>query len=197
MWIIKDSSDKVVYLLDQEPIFKNGILDQPLKALDIKEDQVIVEQADKPDLPFAGNYFSYSNGVWSVIDQSVYDEDVYQPLFEAKKAETITKMKILCNDNLSSLAADYPEREAQTWPVQLEEAKAYLADNSAPTPFIKAALNEGETVEQYANLIVSNNAAWSNYAGSVIKMRRTFEQRINAATTIEELESISKEISNA
>lgn len=104
--------------------------------------------------------------------------------------QAISKMKNLCDNKLSQLASDYPEREAQTWPVQLEEAKSYLADSASPTPFISAALNDGETVEQYANLIVANNAAWSDYAGSIVKMRRDFEAAINSAQNIEDLMAI-------
>lgn len=194
MFIIKDQTDRVIYLLDQEPVFKNGALNQPIRALDIKESQVIVEQADKPDLPFAGNYFSYSNGTWSVIDQAKYDEDIYQPIIESLKEEAKDKLFTNCNKALEQLATDYPERESQTWPVQLEEANRYLADNTSPTPFISAALDEGETVDEYANLIVSNNAAWSDYAGKVVLKRRTFEQRIKSATTVQELNQIVGEI---
>ena len=194
MFVIKDQSDKVIYLLDQEPSFKNDVLNKPVRALDIKESQVIVEQAEAPELPFAGNHFSYSDGAWSVIDQVKYDEDVYQPLVESLKERAKAALFVSCNRALEQLAVDYPERESQTWPIQLEEANRYLADNTSPTPFISGALNEGETVDDYANLIVSNNAEWSGYAGKVVLKRRSFEQRIKAATTVQELDQIINEI---
>ena len=197
MWIIKDQSNTVIYLLDQEPLFRSGVLKQPIHALDIKESQVIVEQANKPDLPFVGNYFSYSNGVWSVIDQAKYDEEVYQPLIESLKEKAMQSLFANCNKTLEQLAINYPARESQTWSVQLEEANRYLADNTSPTPFISAALREGETVQQYAELIVSNNMLWSDYAGKVVLKRRTFEKRINTATTTQELNTIIEEVNNA
>lgn len=104
-----------------------------------------------------------------------------------------SKLKALfnyCDTQLELLATDYPEREAATWPVQLEEAKAYLADNTTPTPFLVAALKHNETVESYANLIVTNNAQWSAFAGSIVKHRRVIEEAINEAGTVEELEAI-------
>ena len=196
MFIIKDQTDKVIYLLDQEPLFKNGVLNQPIRALDIKEANVIVEQAEAPELPFAGNYFSYSNGVWSVIDQAKYDEDVYQPLVESLKERAKAVLFRSCNKALEQLAIDYPERESQTWPIQLEEANRYLADNASPTPFISAALNEGETVQQYAQLIATNNSLWSDHAGKVVLRRRTFEQRIKAAATVQELDQIMQDLNH-
>lgn len=112
----------------------------------------------------------YKDGEFTKNLGSNYEwaDGVYQLTVDGLSNIKADKLKALfnyCDTQLELLATDYPEREAATWPVQLEEAKAYLADNTAPTPFINAALTDGETVEHYANLIITNNAQWSAFAG--------------------------------
>lgn len=113
-----------------------------------------------------------------------------QLLADIAKPEKLKELFTYCDNQLELLATSYPEREAATWPVQLEEAKAYLSDNTASTPFINAALTDGETVENYANLIITNNAQWSTFAGSIVKHRRNTEKAINEAETEDEIEAI-------
>lgn len=114
----------------------------------------------------------------------------------AAKQSAVKSLHQKCDEKLASLAADYPERETQTWSVQLKEAEAYKLDPSSPTPFILGALKPGETVEQYADLIIANNAVWSGYAGSIVLIRRSYEEQISSAdiTTVrtiqEEIQSL-------
>ena len=117
-----------------------------------------------------------------------------QLLADIAKPKVLELLKKVCNKKLEQLGSDYPDRETQTWAVQLEEAKAYLADNTVDTPFILAALREGETVQDYAQLIVANNAAWSNFAGSIVKLRRDFERLIENASTFQELEQLEAQL---
>lgn len=117
-----------------------------------------------------------------------------QLLADIAKPKVLKILKDVCNKKLEQLGSDYPDRETQTWAVQLEEAKAYLADNTTQTPFILAALREGETVQDYAQLIVANNTAWSNFAGSIVKLRRDYERLIKNASTFQELEQIKAQL---
>jgi hypothetical protein len=95
---------------------------------------------------------------------------------------------------LAALGKEYPERETQTWAVQLKEAEAYTADPASPTPFITAALSAGETVAQYAALVIANNAAWSAYAGGAVQLRRHYEAQVAAATTVDQVQAIIAEV---
>lgn len=117
-----------------------------------------------------------------------------QLLADIAKPEVFELLKRVCNRKLEQLGSEYPDRETQTWAVQLEEAKAYLSDNTSPTPFINAAITGTETVQDYAELIVANNAAWSNFAGSIVKLRRDFEKAIEACTTLEELKAVELQL---
>ena len=160
-------------------------------VVEIKPEITSTQKLIKPDIPV------YQDTQWQLIwlIENKTAEELETELNLAK-ANKLSELYRSCDADLKKLATGYPEREAQTWPVQLEEANRYLADNTSPTPFISAALKQGETVEQYANLIVNNNAAWSDYAGKVVLKRRTFEHRINTATTVQELDQIVSEIND-
>lgn len=114
--------------------------------------------------------------------------------YSTKRQQLNDSLLRICDEKLKSLQAGYPEREVLTWDAQSKEAEAYLKDNTTPTPFISAALNADETVEQYATLISTNNAAWSTYAGSIVQLRRKYEAKIVSATN-GELDSLNTEIS--
>lgn len=132
-----------------------------------------------------GEYAVFVDGAWSVQQNKPM-----QPLIE----KAYDKLCDSCNHDFEVLKNGYPDRETQSWSVQLKEAESYLSDNATPTPFISAALKYGETVEQYANLIIANNAQWSAYAGAVVRKRREYEARIEAANTSEEIEQIISEL---
>ena len=156
------------------------------------ESLTVIEPKRKPSLKW---YQACREVVPPIIDgKAVQTYEIYTKSLNQLKTDAKNILFTSCNKALEQLAIDYPERESQTWPVQLEEANRYLADNTSPTPFISAALNDGETVDDYANLIVSSNTAWSDYAGKVVLKRRTFEQRIKDATTVQELDQIVSEI---
>lgn len=112
---------------------------------------------------------------------------------KSAKDSAVKALFFKCDSLLKRLATDYPERETQTWSIQLEEAKAYSADPTAATPFISASLKEGETIRYYADIILRNNAAWSNYAGMVIKLRRIYEPLVQEATSVDEVNSLVRE----
>lgn len=61
---------------------------------------------------------------------------------------------------IKELVKDYPEFEIDTFPTQEEEAKEYIKDNSAETPFIdKLCLDRGITKEEIVNKILPNATA--------------------------------------
>lgn len=106
-------------------------------------------------------------------------------------------MKLLhseVNSRLEKLSNEYSERETETWSVQLKEAEDYSKDSSSSTPFISAALSGAETVQDYVNIILANNLAWSQYAGDVIRFRREMEGQIKSANSLEDLAPVMQEL---
>ena len=117
-------------------------------------------------------------------------------LNDIAKPQALGKLHAMCNKKLEALAARYPEREAATWPIQIEEAKAYLLDNTAEIPFLTAAVPSDMTLIEYAELVKTNNAAWSTIAGSIVKMRIEAETAIGQTTTEAEVEAVIEGISH-
>lgn len=156
---------------------------QPYPAYD-KQTQGIV---DSGNIERDGKWFID----WQVVDLPA---EAIQKNLELAKQDAVKKLFDNCDKDLVQLSSSYPGRESDTWPVQLQEAKEYLADNTVATPFISAALEDGETVADYANLIVANNTAWSDYAGKVVLKRRAYQKRIEAAATFDELRQIHCEL---
>ena len=117
-----------------------------------------------------------------------------QLLNDIVKPQAIEYLRASCDKDFQVLSQGYPERETSTWAFQLEESRQYLKDSTYPTPFISAALREGESIEDYANLIVANNDAWSVYAGSIVNKRREYTARIQGATTRDEVKAIVEEL---
>jgi len=92
---------------------------------------------------------------------------------------------------MNTLIGSYPEREISSWPQQEKEARAYLADPAAVTPLLDAlSTARGVTKDALAQKIVAKADAFAAAAGALIGKRQALEDKINAATTIEELEAI-------
>lgn len=115
-------------------------------------------------------------------------------LADIAKPAAIALLHKKCDQMLAQLAAEYPAREVDTWAVQLKEAEAYMLNPSAPTPFIDAAKKDSESKNSYASLIIANNAAYSAYAGNIVKIRRDFESAIANALNKAQFEPVLAQI---
>lgn len=109
---------------------------------------------------------------------------------EIAKPELLRKLHVKCDSLLKTLAAEYPQSEVDTWAFQVNEARAFLADPQAQTPFMDAALKDGEDKTTYANLILTNNDNYSAYAGSIVRLRRSTEEQVNTVTTLAEVSAL-------
>lgn len=117
-----------------------------------------------------------------------------QLLNEIAKPQSIALLGAMIDAKMLQLKGDYPERESATWAFQLEQSKQYQSDNSTPVPFLSAAIKPGETVAEYAALIIANNTQWSTIAGEIVLLRRTLQDAIEAASTEQELALVDDQI---
>lgn len=70
---------------------------------------------------------------------------------------------------LQDVASGYTQIERNTWPAQVEEAKAYKADNTASTPMLSAlAAARNLTVDQMADKVLRRNAAFAAATGQIM-----------------------------
>ena len=90
------------------------------------------------------------------------------------------------------IEAVYPAKERETWTVQLEEARAVLADPSASTPMLNimiAARGRGESVAEFAQKVMENNTAYRLLAGALTGQQQRMYAEVNALTTTEAVEA--------
>jgi HD-GYP domain-containing protein (c-di-GMP phosphodiesterase class II) len=71
---------------------------------------------------------------------------------------------------LQSLESAYPEKERETWPQQVTEARAFLDNNDAHTPLIDSMLIERhpETKAELVAKIIANYSAYSAIVGAAL-----------------------------
>lgn len=108
--------------------------------------------------------------------------------FARLKREKLTGVNSAYEVALSAVKDGYPPSEILSWDKQEKEARAYLADNAAPTPFIDALSTErGVTKPELVSRIMAKVNAAEVYIGTQTGKRQRLEDQINAATTEAEL----------
>jgi hypothetical protein len=91
----------------------------------------------------------------------------------------------------SSLPA-YPDFEKFTFEIQKSEARSWLLDNSAQTPNVDIlALNRGIDREVLLEKISIKATQFEQLSMAIAGQRQKFEDLINKATTIKELDEIN------
>lgn len=80
-----------------------------------------------------------------------------------------------------TLAADYPENEQKSWPIQVQEASIVLAGGVGDTPWIDAAATaRGVTRLYLANLIQAQDMAYRQYHGTLTGTRQMLRDMIDS-----------------
>lgn len=96
---------------------------------------------------------------------------------------------------ISELIKMYPDREIATFDKQEAEARAYLADTSAPTPFLLIiAKTRGIELSDLVNRVIAKADKFADLSARIIGQRQALEDRVNACRTIAEIEAIQVNI---
>ncbi len=77
----------------------------------------------------------------------------------------------------------YSDAERSTWPVQLEEAKAVMADADADAPLLSAIAIGTETKSDVANRVILTAARLRDASAPLVKYRRELSEAVNIART--------------
>ena len=83
--IVNKSDNRVAFLFDEQPHFKNGLA-YPVKAPNVTQDFYEVIEANHPPIPFVGSMLTLTDGVWSIADEEAYTEATKPPV-----PQTVTK----------------------------------------------------------------------------------------------------------
>ena len=94
------------------------------------------------------------------------------------------------------LTGTYPDREIRTFDKQESEARAYAADATASTPLLSAlAQARGIPLSELVERVLAKADAFAVASGSIIGQRQALEDRLDACTTLEEVQGITLVIS--
>jgi len=132
-----------------------------------------------------------------VVELSETEKEAVDNMAASRAAIRIEKQKNNLKEQLnkafqivSNKIALYPENEKVSWDKQLQEALAYQADNTAPTPIIDGISSQrtdlGDTNEErkaaLVEHIIHNNTVWTALIGKLIGLRHVKEAEIDAET---------------
>ena len=93
---------------------------------------------------------------------------------------------------VSAYMKTYPEAELLTFDKQEKEAMEWTADNSASTPFLDGlARARGIDKANLVSRVIKKAKAFQTAIAALTGVRQKYEDEIDAATTVEELEKIA------
>jgi len=110
----------------------------------------------------------------NVVEMSPLEIEERQQEVESFKAEG-SRLKVLREfiSEVRFITENYTQAEIDTFPVQEQEAKAYVADNTSPTPMIDAIISEsGEDKDELVNRIITKSNAFRTAVGKALGKKR-------------------------
>ena len=123
-----------------------------------------------------------------------YDLGTELMTLEEAKAAKLAEINAACQSVLERLTLTYPERELLTFDKQEKQARDFLSGNKNDIGHITAiAQGRGITVDELAQKIVAKADAFSMASGLLIGRRQMYEDRLDAADTLEAVAAIAPE----
>lgn len=188
--------------------YKNGFYDDsdngfvPKEACEISEDsyrlllegqaqgkQIITNQKGYPILvePQPSQYHTWSGSEWVISPEQ--QQAVILAEKSAKLAEINQKAQAFVN-NLAKYD-ETPSFERDTWFEQAKEAKAWVDDPTAQTPTLTLiAQMRGVPIDTLRQKAYEKAMAYQTVAAIVAGQRQAYEDRLNAAESLEQIQAI-------
>ncbi|MFC3816584.1 hypothetical protein [Lysobacter sp. GCM10012299] len=123
---------------------------------------------------------------WLAAGNAPIRDDSPPPTLEAAKTTAVARLKLAVDAELAPILSDYPVAEVASWPVQLAEANAWLADPATPTPLLDTARGDTDKAE-FCHSVVGKADLYSQAAGLVFAWRRACTDWILIAGDVEAL----------
>lgn len=119
-----------------------------------------------------------------------------EPELPELKATKLNEINAAYQQAIATLTPTYPDDERLTFDKQEAEARAWLADNSTPTPFVDA-LATGRQMDkaELVNRIIAKADAFAIASGLITGQRQRYEDLLDVAETAEEVAAIVPEYS--
>lgn len=117
---------------------------------------------------------------WEIYD---LPDEVIKANLVQKEQELRNQLRSEYEQRTNAIASGYPSSERESWPVQISEARALLADNASITPWIDAAsTSRGVSRTDLAQWIVNLDNAYRTLHGALTGTRQRIESEINTAS---------------
>ena len=117
------------------------------------------------------------------------------PTLEQTKAAKLSEINKAADAAIATLTVTYPDRELATFDKQEAEARAYAADATASTPLLSAlAQARGISLPELVERVLAKADAFTSASGYIIGQRQALEDRLDACTTMEEVQGIVVDI---
>lgn len=113
------------------------------------------------------------------------------PTFKEAKAAKLSEINKAADKIMAALISTYPDREISTFDKQEAEARAYMADPTAPTPLLSAlAKARGLSMDELVKRVIAKADTFAAASGYIIGQRQALEDQLDACKTLEEVQSI-------
>lgn len=152
--------------------------------------------------PYAAEFAELWDEVFAYAEahpECVTEEQPYVPpvpTLEQTKAAKLSEINKAADAAIATLTATYPDREIATFDKQESEARAYAADPMSSTPFLSAlAEARGISLPDLVERVLAKADVFAVASGSIIGQRQALEDRLDACTTLEEVQGITVNIS--
>jgi len=114
------------------------------------------------------------------------------PTLEEAKATKLAAINTAADKAIAMFTATYPDREIATFDKQEAEARAHATNPTAPTPLLSALSQaRGVPLDELARRVLVKADAFAVASGSIIGQRQALEDRLDACTTVEEVEALA------
>lgn len=126
--------------------------------------------------------------------ECVTEEQPYAPpvpTFKEAKAAKLSEINRAADNIMTALISTYPDREISTFDKQEAEARAYMADPTAPTPLLSAlAEARGISMDELVKRVIAKADAFAAASGYIIGQRQALEDQLDTCKTLKEVQSI-------
>lgn len=119
-----------------------------------------------------------------------------EPELPELKSIKLNEINSAYQQAIATLTPTYPDDERLTFDKQEAEARAWLADNSTPTPFVDALAAGRQTDKaELVNRIIAKADAFAIASGLLTGQRQRYEDMLDVAETAEDVAAIVPEYS--
>lgn len=129
---------------------------------------------------------------WNGMEWEI-DKEQQQSVISAEKSAKLAEINAKAQAFVNQLAHldETPEFERETWPIQREEAKAWQIDPHATTPTLALiAQVRGVPLDVLRQKAFEKAMAYQTVAAVVAGQRQAYEDRLNMAETLEQIQAI-------